>query len=318
MDQADFIPISVATLLPTNAVGLHLYQRELDSESLILYRDADFPLTMEDLHRLRNRGVHRLYITKEARGSYQRYLRKMATTSDPTQVPVSARAGALNEVLRDVLEASFNRNETDKTVVAAEKLGVLAADIITQDAFAVSDLFEVLHHDYATFTHSTNVAFYSAMLGAELGFDRKQIEQLTTGGLLHDLGKLEIDETILCKPGKLDDAEFRVIKTHPLIGFRRLARRDDLTEGQLMMTYQHHERLDGKGYPVGCIASDIHPWAKICSIVDVFEALTSHRPYRSPMSHARALEIQMRDAGTAFDPEILKCWRKIIQNDLKR
>jgi HD-GYP domain-containing protein (c-di-GMP phosphodiesterase class II) len=219
--------------------------------------------------------------------------------------------------VRDVLHAAFShRDNLDQTVSAAEQLGVLAADIITKDEFAASDLFEVLHHDYATFTHSANVAFYCGLLAAELGHTRAEIEWITTGGLLHDLGKLDIDEDILCKPGRLNELEFRKIRMHPLLGFKKLAHREDLSEGQLMMAYQHHERLDGKGYPVGCIESDIHPWAKLCTVVDVFEALTSQRPYRTPMPRSKALMLQQRDSGTAFDTEMLACWKSIIQRNL--
>ena len=125
----------------------------------------------------------------------------------------------------------------------------------------------------------------------------------------HDVGKLEIADAILSKPGRLDDAEFEIIREHPRTGFRKLCRREDLNFGQLMMVYQHHERLDGKGYPVGITAEQIHPWAKVCTVVDVFEALTSNRPYRKAMSYSKAFEIMDRDSGLAFDPEMLKCWK---------
>lgn len=314
MNHIDYIPISVATLLPTATVGLNLYQREYDSERLVLYRDAEFPLTMDDLDRLRNRGVRQLYISGASRNSYQHYLRKMATTAQPGDVPLSARAGALNEVVRDILESAFQRDQVNQTINAAGKLGKLAAEIISKDEFATGDLLQVMHHDYATFTHSTNVAFYCGMLAAELGYSRSEIEQITIGGLIHDLGKLSIDDSILSKPARLNEAEFRIVRTHPSVGFRRLVHRDDLNEGQLMMVYQHHERIDGKGYPVGKMAAEIHPWARLCAVVDVFEALTSQRPYRTPMSRPRALALQKRDSGTAFDREILQCWTQLIQN----
>ena len=316
MLELDYIPISVATLLPTETVGLNLYQQEYDSERLVLYRGAEYPLSMEDLERLRGRGVNRLFITKTSRAVYQKYLRKIATSTDTRQIPLATRTGALTEVVRDVLQSAFQREDVDKTIHAAEQLGVLAGDIIGKDEFAASDLFQVLHHDYATFTHSANVAFYCGILASELGYPKEDIVRITTGGLLHDLGKLEIEEEILCKPGKLDDLEFRRIRMHPLLGFRKLAAREDLSHGQLMMAYQHHERLDGKGYPVGCVSEDIHPWAKICAVVDVFEALTSQRPYRTPMPKSKALMLQQRDSGTAFEPEILACWKSIIQRNL--
>ncbi len=316
MPGVDFMPISVATLLPSEAVGLDLYQQELDSDRVVLYRGSEIPLTREDLDRLRARGIHRLYISNESQATYQDYLRKIAVCSSSVSIPLAARIGALSEVIRDVLKSAFARDDLGATVSAAMKLGRLTADIVTKDGFAAGDLFQVLHHDYATFTHSTNVAFYCGLLAVELGHSRGDIERITSGGLLHDLGKLEIDEEILRKPGRLDEVEFRAIRAHPLLGFKKLAHREDLCEGQLMMAYQHHERLDGKGYPVGCVAGDIHPWAKLCSVVDVFEALTSHRPYRTPMTRSKALRLQQRDCGTSFDPEMLACWKAIIHRDL--
>ncbi|MGB7325578.1 MAG: HD-GYP domain-containing protein [Rubripirellula sp.] len=316
MIVTDLIPISVSTLLPTEVVGLDLFRQEVESEHCQLYRAADYPLTMDDLSRLKHRGVTRLYINKSSRSVYQSYLRKVATASGPNAFPLTARVGALNEVVRDVLESAFKRDDVAETVNAAKKLGSLATELITQDEFTVSDLFQVLHHDYATFTHSANVAFYSGLLANELGYSKDDVEKITTGGLLHDLGKLEIGEHILCKPGKLSDDEFRIIRLHPTWGFKKLAHRDDLNEGQLMMAYQHHERLDGKGYPVGCVADDIHPWANICAVVDVFEALTSQRPYRTPMTRSKALALLQRDSGTHFDSEVLACWKSIIQRNL--
>ena len=309
----DYIPISVATLLPTEAVGLDLYQEEQETRRLVLYRAADYPLSFEDLERLRGRGIHQLYISRDSRAIYQRYLRQIATCDDPGTIPLGVRAGALTEVVRDVLQAAFAKGSLDQTIEAAEQLGALTADILTKHTFAADDLFNVLHHDYTTFTHSANVAFYCGLLASELGFNSEEIKQVTIGGLLHDLGKLEIQESILCKTCRLDESEYRRIRLHPVLGFRRLAHRDDLVEGQLMMAYQHHERLDGQGYPVGCVDSDIHPWARICTVVDVFEALTSQRPYRTPMPRSKALMLQQRDCGTAFDPEMLACWKSIIQ-----
>jgi putative nucleotidyltransferase with HDIG domain len=319
MSDLDFIPISVATLLPSSAVGLDLFQTEQDTGRLVLFRGADYPLAPQDLQRLHQRGVKRLYISKESQNRYQKYLRQLATAdAEDTRIPMYARVGAMNEVVRDVLSRALSTTDDDQAVTAAEHLGTMVTQTVTSSAFATKDLFRVLNHDYTTFTHSANVAFYSAILANHLGFSTEDIEQITTGGLLHDIGKLEISEDILCKPGKLTDDEYREIKKHPLVGFRRLACRSELSFAQLMMVYQHHERIDGKGYPVGCDGSEIHVWAKLCAVVDVFEALTSQRPYRQPIPKAKALEILIRDSGTAFDREILACWTSIIQSDLIR
>lgn len=314
--ETDVIPISLATLASSSAVGLDLYIRSAQTQEYKLFRGAEYPMSERDLQRLRARGIKQLYIQRDAREQYQSYLRQIAGSDTNGQsAEYSVRLAAVNEVVRDVLESDFKRADNDRMVDSAMELGSITADLITHDQFAAADMLRVLHHDYATFTHSANVAFYAGMLADALGLDATDVQLIVAGGLLHDLGKLEIDERILCKPGRLDDEEFRIIRSHPTIGFRKLARRQDLTAGQLMMVYQHHERLDGKGYPTGCVADDIHLWAKLCSVVDVFEALTSHRPYRSPMPRLRALEILQRDSGTAFDPEILACWEAIIKNN---
>lgn len=118
---------------------------------------------------------------------------------DPQSIPLSTPTSALNEVVRDVIYLAFGNGNVDQTVNVAKQLGVLVADILAKDEFSASDLFKVLHDDYATFDHSANVAFYWSILVAELGFSRMEIEQVTTGGLLHDLGKLGIEEEILNK-----------------------------------------------------------------------------------------------------------------------
>lgn len=315
--ETPVIPISVATLVSSADIGVDLYLRSEKGE-LKLYRDAEFPLSTLDLERLRQRGVKQLFIKSDNRERFQQYLRDIAAPPPGAPTPsYEARLAAVNDVVRDVLESDFKSGDDTATISSVMDLGAMTADLITHDQFAAEDMLRVLHHDYATFTHSANVSFYASMLGAELGLSRDDIQLISAGGLLHDLGKLEIDDKILCKPGKLDDREFRIIRFHPTTGFRRLAHRNDLTFGQLMMVYQHHERIDGGGYPTGVAGDEIHLWAKICAIVDVFEALTSHRPYRSPLPRRRVLEIQARDRGTAFDSEIFSCWEAIILKTCK-
>ncbi|MEM9644983.1 MAG: HD domain-containing phosphohydrolase [Planctomycetota bacterium] len=311
MDDIDYIPISVATLVPSTSMGVDLFQRDDRTQNWVLYRAADYPLENADLSKLKANGIKRLFISKRSRADYQEYLRSVVE-GDADGTSAHAQVSAMNEVVLDVLENAFAKSDIDDTVSVVKQLGALTSEVVSRDEFAAHDLFDVLHHDYATFTHSANVAFYAAVLAAELGYDKDGVEEITIGGLLHDLGKLEIDEAILCKPGRLDEQEFRLVKRHPTVGMLKLCRRDDLTQGQLMMAYQHHERNDGRGYPVGHHADEIHPWAKICAVVDVFEALTSQRPYRSPMPTHKALELIERDSGTALDEEIVRCWKAII------
>ncbi len=314
MNTSQYFPISVATLLPSTAMGLDLYQLDGETQQFRLFRSADYPLTDGDLQRLRAKGIKRLFVPAPARERYQKHIRSLVEQHEGrSDLPASCRAGALAEVVRDVLEEGFKAPDRQQCVPMAMKLGATTAKILSGDEFTAEDLFRVLHHDYATFTHSANVGLYAGLLAKGLGMPVGQIESITTGGFLHDLGKLDIEDRILCKPGRLDESEYRVIRRHPTVGFRHLAHRSDLSRGQLLMAYQHHERIDGEGYPVGVPGEEIDPWAKVCSVVDVFEALTSFRPYRTPMTRERALALMEKESGKAFDAEILKCWMTIIR-----
>ena len=142
--------------------------------------------------------------------------------------------------------------------------------------------------------------------------DPSDLTRLAAGAMLHDIGKRSIPAKILSKPARLDPDERAVIETHPQRGYEDLCRRADVTHEQLMMVYQHHERIDGKGYPVGLVGDEIHPWAKLLAVVDVFDAMTGTRPYRQPATPQSALKYVKENAGKHFDPEAVECWHSAL------
>lgn len=307
------IPISMATLTTDAVLGIDIYLRGQPTAPPVLFCGAtDYP-DFTRLMPLVSQGVNKLFIDASDLGRYQQFLRDhWAELLADENAPLVNRFAIVSEVMRDVLNEEFSGGDSNSIVAASQRLGNVTCDLLSDQQLVAQQLCNVLHHDYATFTHSTNVSLYCSLLARELGFSAEEVKEMAVGGLLHDLGKLQIDERILNKPGKLDEFEFREIKKHPLTGFSALVERADLSFGQLMMTYQHHERLNGTGYPVGCAEDEIHPFAKVCAIVDVYEALTSNRPYRSPMSPKTAMAVLEKGNGTEFDSEMLKCWRLLI------
>jgi HD-GYP domain-containing protein (c-di-GMP phosphodiesterase class II) len=308
------IPISVATLVPETVPGVALYLGGGTGKPFRLYRGPEHPVTAADLETLRSRGVSRLYVASDEHRKYQDYLRQILDdVLDDETIPPAKRVGCLNEVIRDVLGDVFRRGDLDARVDQVKALGEKTVRAICRDDIVLAGLRGVLYHDYHTFTHSANVAFYCVMLARSLGInDHDELSAIATGGLLHDAGKLDIPPGILTKPGRLDDDEIKIMRRHPTSGFRRLGLRDDLSRGQLMMVYQHHEHVDGGGYPVRSVADEIHEWGQICAVADVFEALTSNRPYRAGMSFAAALKIMLDQAGTSFSRDYLKCWMQLV------
>jgi HD-GYP domain-containing protein (c-di-GMP phosphodiesterase class II) len=315
VNRDDYVAVSVSMLIPDKLCGVALYTRDRADDPMRLFRAREFPITQDDLDSLHANGRRKLYVSATEHRQFQSYLRESLDSCLTNEsLSVTRRFDILNEVVREVLGDAFRSGDVDKTVSQTSELGQRTVDMICRADTVASELRGVLYHDYHTFTHSANVAYYCVMLAKDLGITDKQVlNEIATGALLHDVGKLEIAESILTKEGKLNEQEFAIIKRHPTTGFRKLCTRDDLHFGQLMMVYQHHERLDGKGYPVGVGGSEIHEWARICMVADIFEALTSNRPYRAGMAPEAALEIMDRNVGTGLDARIYECWKATIK-----
>ena len=167
------------------------------------------------------------------------------------------------------------------------------------------DFFSTLHEkNKREEQHSHRVSALCKRMGEALGLPEHKIEELKLVGLLHDIGKIAIDENILNKPGKLTDDEWKEIKRHPEIGYRILSTVNDMSE---MAEYvlAHHEKWDGKGYPRGLKGEEIPFASRIITIADAYDAMTSERNYRSALPNEVALEELQKNAGIQFDPKLV-------------
>ncbi len=158
--------------------------------------------------------------------------------------------------------------------------------------------------DPYTVGHQQRVTKLACAIGAEMGLSTDQLRELRVAGSLHDLGKVAIPLGILSKPGKLTDAEFTLIRNHPQLGFDILKPLKLPPHiGQIIL--QHHERLDGSGYPRGLRGKDLLLESRILAVADVVEAMCSHRPYRPALGLEEALTELRTHRGTSYDPEVV-------------
>lgn len=164
-----------------------------------------------------------------------------------------------------------------------------------------------------TYRHSTNVAGYAAAISRAMGYDSVVSRDVLRAGLLHDIGKLGVSNRILDKPAKLTDAERSVMMNHPVWTWEILERVPAFHRFSMPASL-HHERLDGRGYPWGLSGDALDFSARILGIADVYEALTAHRPYRGAMTTEDALAVLHKDAGTAFDAELLDVASALARN----
>lgn len=168
--------------------------------------------------------------------------------------------------------------------------------------------------DTYTKGHSTRVARYSALLAEKMGLSKTQRDEIYYMGMLHDIGKIGIADTIINKPGKLTDEEYAVIKTHPEIGYRILQNMNEIKDIEYGARW-HHERYDGKGYPDGLAGEQIPIYARIIAVADVYDAMTSNRSYRSTMPQDKVRAEIVRVSGSQLDPRVAACMIELIDED---
>ena len=160
--------------------------------------------------------------------------------------------------------------------------------------------------DDDTSKHTRRVGLYSALVGRKYGLDEEEVSLLEQVAPMHDAGKLGIPDNILKKPGKLDYNEFEVMKTHAMMGYKLLEDEGDETlRAAAVIAREHHEKYDGSGYPRGLIGEQITLFGRITAITDVFDALTSRRPYKEPWSLDDSFAFLQRERGSHFDPHLI-------------
>jgi len=206
------------------------------------------------------------------------------------------------EAINTGLESEVSRR-VDQTVTFRDSI-----------IFGLAELAD--YRDTDTGTHLQRIAEYTELLAMELAktdatIDEAYIRRLRVASSMHDIGKVGVEDAVLLKPGKLTDAERARMQRHPIIGadtllaIRGKMGHDDLVEMAIVVTLQHHERWDGKGYPMSLSGDEIQLAARIVALADVYDALTSRRVYKAAMSHEEATAIIVKERGTQFDPTVV-------------
>lgn len=168
--------------------------------------------------------------------------------------------------------------------------------------------------DKYTFSHSLHVAEYSKKIAEQLDLSQGEVSEIELAGNVHDLGKVGVEDSILNKNGRLTDEEYNIIKKHPVTAYLLL---NNLKPYKKCAQYvlHHHERFDGKGYPDKIAGKDIPLGARILSVADSYDAMTTDRPYREALSQASAVNEMKLFAGTQFDPKVVEAFVTVLKND---
>jgi len=221
----------------------------------------------------------------------------------------------LREEAVENIRQLFTEIETSENIqnntITAHKVISKSDEIVKQLEMAITadpeghvHIYDLKQYDEYTFHHSLSVALLSIVTGKQCGLDYWDIMKLGQCAFLHDIGKQKIPIEIINKKGKLTDEEFKIVQQHPVHGASILENTilsDDVRNG----VKYHHEKLSGRGYPEGISGKDIPLFSRIISVADVFDALTSYRPYRDPMTPHKACEIIISEINTSFDYDVV-------------
>jgi HD-GYP domain-containing protein (c-di-GMP phosphodiesterase class II) len=256
-------------------------------------------LTREHKDKLLNYGITEIYIEDPY--------------SEGISIPELIREEVITEVKAQV--KNLMTSPSVKVSVDAKKVGEIVEKLISNilnNEEIVASLCDVRSIDEYTFSHSVNVSVISIVTGLGIGMKGDSLRDLGIGALLHDLGKIMIDDTILKKPGSLTSAEYDEVKRHTQYGYEILNNSEKISRDACDIALSHHERLDGSGYPKKLKGSDIQVPARIVAIADVYDALTTDRVYRRKMMPHDVLDYLLSLGGKHFDKNLLDAFVRHI------
>lgn len=278
--------------------GMRIDQRIIDGRGRILIeRNAELnDYLIQSLLKL---GVPGIYIREGEEDPEEEEKRIAPGTLEKIEklkVEDRARVNLSESVKKRVSEGIqylYYNTDSDHFISATNNVtSDLMKAITDNDAIAV-DITALKVSDEYTFKHSVDVATMAMIIAKRHGMDQQTVYEIGIAGLLHDVGKSKIPNEILNKAGKLTDEEFALMKQHSLFGYDILQQKEEVSKAISLGVLQHHEKKNGKGYPVGVLENKISPYARILTVADIYDALVTERPYKKAFGKREAIEMMM-------------------------
>lgn len=273
-----------------------------------IYREEDGQILLRANSVLKSHYIDKI---KELKYEYIYILNPGETAANNNLQPIKedTKIKALNAI-KSTIE-TFKRT-AELNITKIKEIILEMIDQILKSPEIVYNLNEINHHDKYTYMHSVNVSILALMTGSVMGLDHKNLELLGISALMHDIGKTSIDATLLNKPGKLEDHEYQIIKEHASKGYEIL--KDSFKQSYLPahVALQHHERVDGSGYPKGLNGGKIHNFAKIVAVADVFDAITSNRVYQNAQPVYIGIQEIVQNMGHKYDQDVVNYFTRVV------
>lgn len=312
MKLKKFTPISKDILKQGEQYPFNIYKEIEEKVFLVLLKKDDFFIKSKECF-LVDENISTLYIKSEDKKLYLSYIQNhINIILDDPSVNLDTKASFINQIASATMNELFESEVTSENIVQVDSLIDNSVHLILKDNKAMYSMLKVTSYDYYTYTHCIDVAAYAIGFGVYLGLEEQQLITLGKAAMLHDIGKKYIDHNIITKNGSLTYEEFEIVKQHPQLSVTLLKGIGETDDTLLTIIEQHHEKIDGSGYPYGLKSQQIHDLAKIVAICDIFNALTTRRTYKDRMSSFYAFNIMFSEMKNQLCPTYLKKFVKFM------
>ncbi len=311
MTNSGLIAINPLTLVPNYRAGTNMFIWNEKTGTTVKFLSSEQMVTESTFSFLLANPGQKIFVEDSSHQSYQEYLiDNLESWLVEPRIPRILKTTVIAECFHGRFTRAFQKKSVRDLVECSMECSLQLAQIGHHIQIDGRELQRTLRHDASFVTHAVNTAFYSYLIAENRGYGEKMITEVCVGAMMHDVGKIE-PWLLDCNSDSLSETRKdwtnRNGQSHPIEGFRRLCNEPGITETHLLMCYQHHERLDGKGFPVGLISEEIHEASKICAVANRFEGLTSDCSNRQAMTRLAAFRVLESEKKTALDSEMIQC-----------
>ena len=309
-----YILIEKGVITEGAVITFNIYNRSHDAQNVEIFMEKDHEITGDD--KIRVAEVDSLYIQKDDRELYDEYFGShLRTIAKSHHLPFETKSVIVYNKAEKIMKQMFENPDALGNVEVYQEVVDDLIFTILDDDFTVASLMRIAAHDYYTHTHSINVSIYSISLGKYIGLEGDDLKDLGSSALLHDLGKSKVNYEIINKNGKLTTTEFDEMKSHPAQG-DDIARDLGITNKRILSGIRsHHEKLDGSGYPDRLKDNAITLFPRIIGICDIFDALTTKRSYKDPMTTFNSFKLIKNQMQGHLDEKLLKSFIVMLKKE---
>jgi HD-GYP domain-containing protein (c-di-GMP phosphodiesterase class II) len=312
-EPEEFCAIDLDGLVDDTSLDFNLYL-PAGPHRFVYYRSISQEFTTRHRQRLLDNNVRTVYIRTAERQQYLKYLEHNLdrVLSNPA-VGQSKKAKLLYSVSQTVMQETLEQPRSQEIVPRTRQMAQHTVDFVLKSDQALGQLARLMTTDYYTYTHSINVCVFGVALAREAGVEPHELKEFAVGSLLHDLGKTQVEKELITRAGPLTDDEMEMMRQHVVMGERLLAEHHSISTLAMISVSQHHEKLDGTGYPRAISGDEVHLFGRITAIADTFDAMTSKRTYQRAFTPYESLKLMREPLAAKFDQGLLEQFIRLLR-----